>query len=28
MREVQVVHTDLKGYFQFTLGAGPQGNID
>src|SRR5579862_7818219 len=28
MREVQVVHTDLKGYFQFTLGAGPQSNID
>jgi len=28
MRTVQVVHTDSKGYFQFTLGSGPQGNID
>jgi hypothetical protein len=28
MRTVQVVHTDTKGYFQFTLGAGPQSNID
>jgi tetratricopeptide (TPR) repeat protein len=28
MRTLQVVHTDVKGYFQFTLGAGPQGNID
>jgi tetratricopeptide (TPR) repeat protein len=28
MRTVQVVHTDPKGYFQFTLGAGPQSNID
>jgi lipoprotein NlpI len=28
MRTVQVVHTDPKGYFQFVLGSGPQGNID
>ena len=28
MRTLQVVHTDAKGYFQFTLGAGPQSNID
>ena len=28
LRIVQVIRTDLKGYFQFTLGAGPQGNID
>jgi Tetratricopeptide repeat len=28
MRTVQVVHTDAKGYFQFTLGAGPQSNVD
>jgi tetratricopeptide (TPR) repeat protein len=28
MRTVQAVHTDSKGYFQFTLGAGPQGNVD
>jgi hypothetical protein len=28
MRSLQVIHTDLKGYFRFTLGAGPQGNID
>src|ERR1700693_382477 len=28
MRTLQVVHTDPKGYFQFTLGAGPQSNID
>jgi TolA-binding protein len=26
MNSVQVIRTDLKGYFQFTLGAGPQGN--
>lgn len=25
---MQVIHTDIKGYFQFTLGAGPQGNMD
>ena len=25
---MQVIHTDLKGYFQFTLGAGRQSNID
>jgi hypothetical protein len=28
MRSLQVIHTDLKGYFQFTLGAGPQDNVD
>jgi len=28
MRSLQVIRTDLKGYFRFTLGAGPQGNID
>jgi tetratricopeptide (TPR) repeat protein len=28
MRTVQVVHTDPKGYFQFVLGSGPQGNVD
>ena len=28
MRVLQVIRTDLKGYFQFTLGSGPQGNID
>lgn len=28
IRPLQVIHTDLKGYFQFTLGAGPQGNTD
>jgi TolA-binding protein len=28
IRPLQVIHTDLKGYFQFTLGAGPQGNAD
>jgi Tetratricopeptide repeat len=27
-RSLQVIHTDMKGYFQFTLGAGPQGNMD
>jgi len=27
-RSLQVIHTDLKGYFQFTFGAGPQGNMD
>jgi len=25
---VQVIHTDLKGYFEFTLGAGNQSNLD
>jgi len=25
---MQVIKTDLKGYFQFTLGAGPQSNMD
>jgi tetratricopeptide (TPR) repeat protein len=25
---LQVIQTDLKGYFQFTLGAGPQGNAN
>lgn len=25
---MQVIYTDLKGYFRFTLGAGPQGNMD
>lgn len=28
MRTMQVVHTDPKGYFQITLGGGPQSNID
>jgi Tetratricopeptide repeat len=28
MRSMQTIHTDSKGYFQFTLGAGPQGNMD
>ena len=28
MRVLQVIRTDLKGYFQFTLGSGPQGNVD
>jgi cytochrome c-type biogenesis protein CcmH/NrfG len=27
MGSLQVIRTDLKGYFQFTLGAGPQGNM-
>jgi hypothetical protein len=27
-RSLLAIRTDLKGYFQFTLGAGPQGNID
>jgi tetratricopeptide (TPR) repeat protein len=27
-RSVQVIRTDLKGYFQFTLGAGIQSNAD
>ncbi|MGD0907311.1 MAG: tetratricopeptide repeat protein [Candidatus Acidiferrales bacterium] len=28
MRSMQVIQTDLKGYFQFTLGAGTQSNMD
>jgi len=28
MRRLQAIRTDLKGYFQFTLGAGAQGNMD
>jgi hypothetical protein len=28
MRPLQVIRTDLKGYFQFTLGAGTQSNMD
>jgi hypothetical protein len=28
IRPLQVIHTDLKGYFQFTLGAGSQSNMD
>jgi hypothetical protein len=28
MRSLQVIQTDLKGYFQFTLGAGTQSNMD
>ena len=28
IRSLQVIHTDLKGYFQFTLGAGTQSNVD
>jgi hypothetical protein len=28
VRALQVIYTDPKGYFQFTLGAGPQGNQD
>jgi hypothetical protein len=28
MRSVQVIQTDLKGYFQFTLGSGAQSNMD
>jgi hypothetical protein len=27
-RPLQVIRTDLKGYFQFTLGAGAQSNMD
>jgi hypothetical protein len=27
-RSLMAIRTDLKGYFQFTLGASPQGNID
>jgi len=28
MRPLQVIHTDLGGYFTFTLGAGVQSNVD
>jgi len=28
MKPVQVIHTDLGGYFNFTLGAGAQSNLD
>ena len=28
MGELQAIHTDMKGYFQFTFGAGPQSNVD
>lgn len=28
MNLLQVIQTDLKGYFQFVLGAGPQGNAN
>ena len=28
MRLLQAIHTDAKGYFEFVLGAGPQGNVD
>src|SRR3990170_1834546 len=28
MRSVQVIHTDLGGYFTFNLGTGAQSNID
>ena len=28
IRSLQMIHTDLKGYFQFTLGAGIQSNMD
>lgn len=28
MGEVEAIHTDIKGYFQFTFGAGPQSNRD
>ncbi len=27
-RTLQVIRTDVKGYFQFTFGAGPQANMD
>jgi hypothetical protein len=27
MRSLQVIYTDSKGYFHFTLGSGPQGNL-
>lgn len=28
IRPLQVIHSDLKGYFQFTLGTGSQSNVD
>ena len=28
IQSLQTIHTDLKGYFQFTLGAGTQSNMD
>jgi tetratricopeptide (TPR) repeat protein len=28
IRQLQVIKSDLKGYFEFTLGDGPQGNAD
>jgi hypothetical protein len=28
IQSLQTIHTDLKGYFQFTLGAGSQSNMD
>jgi len=28
IQSLQVIHTDMKGYFQFTLGGGTQSNID
>jgi Flp pilus assembly protein TadD len=28
LQALQTIHTDLKGYFQFTLGAGTQSNMD
>jgi len=28
MRPLQVIHSDLKGYFEFTLGAGTPSNMD
>jgi lipopolysaccharide biosynthesis regulator YciM len=28
MRSLQVIHTDSKGYFRFSLGSGPQSNSD
>jgi hypothetical protein len=28
VRPLQVIKSDLKGYFEFTLGQGPQGNAD
>lgn len=28
LRSLQVIHTDMKGYFQFALGGGAQSNMD
>jgi hypothetical protein len=28
VQSVQAIHTDSKGYFEFVLGSGPQGNMD